>query len=282
MKNGPRSLEGGSTLSDREIRGLLVPTQDEQHLQISRDNVPIDPASVCGASVDLHLANEFRILRRRRFLAAPRPLDLGVEDSKTIDRWYGREIARPERGFLLKSGEVALAKTQEFLYMPTDLCALVTGRSSYARLGLEVQCTQDLLGPGRHRTVPLQLINNAPFAIRLYPGVRICQVAFFRLNQAVDSVYGKHAEDKYQNETDLRSSRFFLDPEVGEIRKARKRVSDAVAIGTSEALIAVGGSAVGTALYFAASGAANAWALVVGILGTVAVAGGIAFLGRHS
>lgn len=240
---------------------------------IKRNGVSIHPAEVRGASVDLHLGNDFLSLRSRWFGLARRPFDVGWEGIEGISRWYRAKKADPRRGITLKPGSVTLARTEEYVELPPKICAFITGRSSYARLGIEVQCTQDFIGPGRHKTIPLQLVNNAPFSIRLYPGIRICQLVMARLGEQPEVAYGVSPEDKYSNETDLRTTRFFLDPEIQERRAKQRKSSDSYRLGAAQAVMLLGATITGGGLtaLLGSGPAIGGWVALVGGLSLVAV-----------
>lgn len=82
--------------------------------------------------------------------------------------------------FLLHPGKLALVPTFEWLSLPSDLQGVVTARSSWAREGLSI-ATATIVNPGYRGTVTLELANLGEIPIKLYPGLRIAQVAFYTL-----------------------------------------------------------------------------------------------------
>ena len=81
--------------------------------------------------------------------------------------------------------------------LPDDLAARVEGKSSLGRLGLLTHATAGFIDPGFSGHVTLELSNVATLPIKLWPGMKIGQLCFFRLTTAAEhpygsSVYGSH------------------------------------------------------------------------------------------
>ncbi|MDP3686463.1 MAG: dCTP deaminase, partial [Sulfurimicrobium sp.] len=82
--------------------------------------------------------------------------------------------------FLLHPGSLALVPTLEWVKIPYDLQGVVTARSSWAREGLNI-ATATIVNPGYKGIVTLELANFGEIPIRLYPGLRLAQIAFYEL-----------------------------------------------------------------------------------------------------
>ncbi|AJX81091.1 deoxycytidine triphosphate deaminase [Burkholderia pseudomallei 7894] len=85
--------------------------------------------------------------------------------------------------FLLHPGTLALVPTLEWVKLPDDLQGVVTARSSWAREGLNI-ATATIVNPGYMGIVTLELANFGEIPIRLYPGLRLAQIAFYDLDSA--------------------------------------------------------------------------------------------------
>lgn len=116
---------------------------------------------------------------------------------------YLKEIAQPEhhdtirdkkqkherfdvpfgKSFLLHPGSLALVPTLEWVKLPFDLQGVVTARSSWAREGLSI-ATATIVNPGYAGIVTLELANLGDVPMRLYPGLRLAQIAFYSLVSA--------------------------------------------------------------------------------------------------
>ena len=88
--------------------------------------------------------------------------------------------------FLLHPGTLALVPTLEWVKLPNNLQGVVTARSSWAREGLNI-ATATIVNPGYIGIVTLELANFGEIPIRLYPGLRLAQIAFYELSGAVEA-----------------------------------------------------------------------------------------------
>jgi dCTP deaminase len=107
----------------------------------------------------------------------------------------------------LRPGEFILGSTQEVITLGNMHVARIEGKSSLGRLGLLVHVTAGFIDPGFSGQVTLELLNAAPWEIILYPGQKIAQIAFDRLDAPPNKVYGQ-AGNHYQNQRGPVQSRF--------------------------------------------------------------------------
>jgi len=162
--------------------------------QIGRRRLVVSPIlsenQVGASSIDLRLGNVFLMVRARG-LSHVDPKDF--QRSGNADDDHTWELARKqkherhevpfEEGFLLHPGMLALVPTLEWVKLPPDLQGIVTARSSWAREGLSI-ATATLINPGYKGVITFELANLGEIPIRLYPGLRIAQIAFHELNEA--------------------------------------------------------------------------------------------------
>lgn len=111
--------------------------------------------------------------------------------------------------FLLHPGSLILVPTLEWVVIPSDLQGVVTARSSWAREGLSI-ATATIVNPGYRGIITLELANLGEVPIRLYPGLRIAQIAFYSLEQ----------QDIAQDAEGLQSQfDMSFEPKAGELAK---------------------------------------------------------------
>lgn len=92
-----------------------------------------------------------------------------------------QKIALPFKRFLLlHPGALALVPTLEWVVLPDNMQGVVTARSTWAREGLSI-ATATIVNPGYRGIVTLELANLGEIPIKLYPGLRIAQMAFYKL-----------------------------------------------------------------------------------------------------
>jgi len=173
-------------LSDGTIRELLA----DGTLVVD----PIDQAQIQPASVDVRLSNEFLVFRNHTCEVID-PFD------KPSDLMEKVSVAEGD-AFVLHPGEFVLGSTLETVGLPDDLVARVEGKSSLGRLGLLIHATAGFVDPMFSGQVTLELSNVATLPIKLWPGMRIGQFSFHKIDKAVERGYG-HPElnSKYMNQS---------------------------------------------------------------------------------
>jgi len=82
--------------------------------------------------------------------------------------------------FLLHPGNLVLVPTLEWVLLPYNLQGVVTARSSWAREGLNI-ATATIINPGYKGIITLELANFGEIPIRLFPGMRLAQIAFYEM-----------------------------------------------------------------------------------------------------
>jgi len=103
--------------------------------------------------------------------------------------------------FVLQPGQLVLGITRERIAVPNDLVASIEGRSSVARMGVFIHISSGHVNPGSGARDPipvtLEILNMNPSPVKLYPGMRICQLLFYTMDRAVrvgyDDLGGKYA-----------------------------------------------------------------------------------------
>lgn len=165
-------------LSDRDIQAEI----DAGRIALD----PWEPAMLQPSSIDFRLDRFFRVFENHRY---PH-IDPAVDQSDLT-----REVETVgDEPFILHPGEFVLGSTLEVVTLPDDLAARVEGKSSLGRLGLLTHATAGFVDPGFSGHVTLELANVATLPIKLYPGMKIGQLCFFRLSSPSAHPYGS---DKY-------------------------------------------------------------------------------------
>lgn len=165
---------------------------------------PWDPAMVQPASVDVRLDKFFRIFENHRY---------SVIDPAEDQPELTREVVTESGGaFILHPGEFVLGNTYEYVKLADDIAARLEGKSSLGRLGLLTHSTAGFIDPGFEGHVTLELSNMATLPIRLWPGMKIGQLCFFRLSSPADHPYGSSAAGShYQGQRGPTPSRSHLN-----------------------------------------------------------------------
>ena len=163
---------------------------------------PWDPSMIQPSSVDVRLDKYFRLFDNHKY-----PVIDPAQDQPELTRLVE---ADPADGFVLHPGEFVLGSTLETVTLPDDLAARVEGKSSLGRLGLLTHATAGFVDPGFSGHVTLELSNVATLPIMLWPGMKIGQLAFFRLSSPAENPYGSAKYGShYQGQRGPTASRSF-------------------------------------------------------------------------
>jgi dCTP deaminase len=182
-------------LSDRDIKA-----------EIDRGRVRLDPYDeemVQPSSVDVRLDRFFRVFENHRY-----PHIDPAEDQPELTRSVEPDGQEP---FILHPGEFVLGSTYEVVSLPDDVAARLEGKSSLGRLGLLTHSTAGFIDPGFSGHVTLELSNVATLPIKLWPGMKIGQLCFFRLSSPAENPYGSAKYgSRYQGQRGPTQSRSHL------------------------------------------------------------------------
>jgi dCTP deaminase len=193
-----------ATLTSGEIRKRLT-SRDGKRLIVSpllrRDQVR-------DMSIDLRIGNQF-IIFRRHTQGEINPFTISKEG---LHRFQERRIVPfCSQSFVLHPGVLALAATFEYVRLPNDLEGQVEGRSSWARLGLQI-ATATCVEPGFSGVITFELSNIGNMPLPIYPGVRVAQMI---LRETLSAVEKPHSESgKYQFAIGPQFSRLNMDADA--------------------------------------------------------------------
>ncbi len=112
----------------------------------------------------------------------------------------------PQEGLLIPPKAFLLATTEEYIRLPEDVTAFVEGRSSLGRLGLFIE-NAGWVDAGFEGQITLELYNANNCPIRIYKGIRICQIVLARLDKRAEKPY----RGKYQGQRGATPSRVYMD-----------------------------------------------------------------------
>lgn len=113
-----------------------------------------------------------------------------VLDPKSDNRT--REIIIPPEGYVLKPGRVYIASTDEWTET-YNLVPMLVGRSSVGRLGLGVHVTAGFGDVGFKGRWTLEMVATEP--VRVYPGMKICQIYYHTVaGEILEEYNGKYID----------------------------------------------------------------------------------------
>ena len=201
-----------SILNDIEIVNLIK----REELRI----IPImDIKKQLGStSFDIRLGTSFQLYLHTKYGV----VDFSDEEqnnvilnSKMIDLDYLESIT-------ISPGQFVLGHSMEYIKLPHNIAAEVEGRSSFARLGLQVHMTAGFVDPGFEGVLTFEIFNSGPNPIKLYPGLRVAQLRFLPINKPIRP-YNRNVEAKYKGLLTHHDSMQFKDYEISKIKERLKK-----------------------------------------------------------
>lgn len=189
-------------LSDRDIKqaiecGRVVIESDQNDLF----------QHIHASSMDLRLGNVFKLYEHSKY---------AILDPKKPETFAGNmRVVNVADGdsFIVQPGEFVLGVTRERISVPDDLVVRVEGRSSLGRLGIIVHSTAGFVDPGFEGTITLEISNLNRLPVALYPGMRVCQLAFEVMTSPAEMPYNLKPHSKYLGQQLPEESRLSADPE---------------------------------------------------------------------
>lgn len=119
----------------------------------------------------------------------PASLDLRMGPEKYIPR-TGELVE--EDPVVLEPDEAYICHTLDVVNLPDDVTAFLTGRSSVGRAGVIVHKTAGWIDPGWYGQLRLEPQNFSHEPWEVPVGTRVCQLAFFQLDQASSGYDGQY------------------------------------------------------------------------------------------
>lgn len=186
-----------SILTNPQLLEMI--TKNELSFSPNLDGYQIQPASI-----DLRIGWSFYIPYTWKYTEQGRiAVVADYMDYSTTHENYQLLKLKPGQYFEIMPGESIIASTLERIKMNNDqLIGMLTPRNSAARRGLSIQ--SGLVNPhfDGHLTIPIQ--NNSHHVLKIYPGERLCQVIFHKLDQPVsleDATMHGLQDPKYDHAT---------------------------------------------------------------------------------
>ncbi|MBS1266986.1 MAG: dCTP deaminase, dUMP-forming [Candidatus Woesearchaeota archaeon] len=142
--------------------------------EIKKGRIKINPFSkdqVEAGSVDLHLADEFRVFNNNSKI---------IDVKENLDVRDYSKIVRVKDSFIIKPGQLIQGITKEHITLANNICGWLQGRSRFARMGLSVHVSANFVQPGSDNRQVLEIINLSNIKLALHPGTRFCQIVFER------------------------------------------------------------------------------------------------------
>ena len=209
----PFSFRNENTSSVYADLSMSILSGNEIQMQIANGDIviePFEPDRVNPVSVDLTLGDEVAVYEDFTYCGSAdewegncnvpydgtgltpnsRALPLDTKKkSPLLRKWK----MYPEVGWVLVPGVCYLLHTAESVFTK-KFVPVLDGKSSIGRLFVQVHKTAAFGDPGFHGQYTLEVTSRFP--VKIYPGMRICQVRFHLIKGLVD-LYDGHYKDSY-------------------------------------------------------------------------------------
>lgn len=144
---------------------------------------PFKPEMLQPASIDVRLGRTI-LIQKDGGATDPRQDSTKDWEPWKLDPFVGRAI-RP--------GDFFLGTTYERVALNEQHAARFEGKSSLGRIGLLTHITAGFIDPGFSGHITVELANVSTKPIILYPGMKIGQLCFHRLDRPATAPYGSTA-----------------------------------------------------------------------------------------
>ncbi|MDD1719927.1 MAG: dCTP deaminase [Methanoregulaceae archaeon] len=163
---------------------------------------PFDPALVQPNSLDIRLGSHFVWYE---------------EGDEVIDPFRMETVIASTSGVVadsidIRPGQFVLAETLEVIGLPDNIVASIEGKSSVARLGVELHQTGGWIDAGFSGTITLEMCNVNQRPVRMYAGMPVGQLVFYTTERA-ECPYNLKEDAKYQDQRQATLSRYYRNRE---------------------------------------------------------------------
>ena len=163
-------------LSDKEILSSI----DSREIVIE----PYDRSCLGTNSYDVHLSKHLATYTD------------DILDARRHNKTTPMEI--PDEGFVLQPGTLYLGSTMEYTETHNAV-PFLEGKSSVGRLGIDIHATAGKgdVGFCNHWTLEISCVH----PVRVYAGMPIGQLIYFKVEGEIENYYNKKANAKYNDRT---------------------------------------------------------------------------------
>ncbi len=159
---------------------------------------PFEPDLIQPNSLDIRLGNHFIWYNHSDAVIDPFERDsvtTGTSEMTTDS-------------IVLQPGQFVLAETYEVIALPDNVVASIEGKSSIARLGVELHQTGGWIDAGFKGSITLEMCNVNHRPVRMHAGMPVGQLVFYTTERA-ECPYNAKGDAKYQNQRQATLSRYY-------------------------------------------------------------------------
>lgn len=171
--------------------------------ELEKGNIEIDPFNpehLNPNSYDLTLSNQVKVLHANIY--KPNSL-VDVKKSQA----YKTIPMHEDRGLIIFPNNLYIMGTNEKAGSRLTHHMTLSGKSSLARLGLSIHLTAGWGDTGFVNNWTLEV--TCIYPTKLYPGMRIAQIAFSEINGEIGVPYDKKKDSKYNENNNAKGSEYY-------------------------------------------------------------------------
>ncbi|QYZ80021.1 dCTP deaminase [Methanofollis formosanus] len=177
---------------------ILVDWQIEDRIRRGQIGIdPYDPTLIQPNSLDIRLGDHFVWYEPGEDVIDP------YEKESVTARVQEKHAA----SIVMQPGAFILAETYEAITLPDNVVASIEGKSSIARLGIELHQTGGWIDAGFEGTITLEMCNVNQRPVRMYAGMPVGQLVFYTTERA-DQPYNLKKGAKYMGQRQATLSRY--------------------------------------------------------------------------
>jgi dCTP deaminase len=158
---------------------------------------PFDPGLIQPNSLDIRLGSHFVWYEQSGDVIDP-------YDKETI---ISRVHEKTADSIVLDPGRFMLAETLEVIGLPDNIVASIEGKSSIARLGVELHQTGGWIDAGFRGSITLEMCNVNQRPVRMHAGMPVGQLVFYTTERA-SHPYNLKKDAKYMDQRQATLSRY--------------------------------------------------------------------------
>ncbi|HHB92283.1 MAG TPA: dCTP deaminase [Thioploca sp.] len=166
-----------------ESQNMIDPFEPQQ----VRDDGRIISYGTSSYGYDVRCANEFKVFTN---------INTTIVDPKNFDAKSFVNINADV--CIIPPNSFALARTVEYFRIPRNILGIVSGKSTYARMGIVVSNT--VIEPEWQGHITLEFSNTTPLPAKIYANEGVAQLLFLEADEVCEVSY-RDRGGKYQGQT---------------------------------------------------------------------------------
>lgn len=168
-------------LSDEDIVYMAFQRKKDEFI-VERNGIKLTEEElrniISGCGMHITLSNDIRKVKGNIF---DNYINMSLDQRNMKDKLVKMyPLISIATGYVLEPNEVILCSSNEKIYIPKDIYAIVASRFSYAQLGLSIELGTSVIQAGHYGKIHFQIKNNTKNFICIYPDISVAQILFFR------------------------------------------------------------------------------------------------------